>query len=196
MLASCYVPRFIVTDKLGSYSSAKREILQGVEHRQSRYSNNRCEVSRQPTQRRERHMRRFRSVRQAQQFLTTHTPIHNHFQLHRNHLSASGTAPPASALSILGTMRLVSCSHAKLEGSRRLCRPLGVQVDSTKSFVVMKVSIINGIANSRVLTASFNLIRYTVIHASALSRLDHRRNPLSDFGQIEPVRKSSSNQID
>ena len=44
----CYVPRVIVTDKLGSYSAAKREILPGMEHRQSRYLNNRCEASHQP----------------------------------------------------------------------------------------------------------------------------------------------------
>ncbi len=50
----CYVPRVIVTDKLGSYSAAKREILPSVEHRQSRCLNNRCEVSHQPTRRRER----------------------------------------------------------------------------------------------------------------------------------------------
>jgi putative transposase len=85
----CYAPRVIVTDKLGSYGAAKREILPGVEHRQSRYLNNRCEVSHQPTRRRERHMRRFKSVRQAQQFLSIHTPIHNHFQLRRHRLSAS-----------------------------------------------------------------------------------------------------------
>jgi putative transposase len=85
----CYVPRVIVTDKLGSYGAAKREILPGVEHRQSRYLNNRCEVSHQPTRRRERHMRRFKSARHAQQFLAIHSPIHNHFQLHRHRLSAS-----------------------------------------------------------------------------------------------------------
>jgi len=32
-----YVPRVIVTDKLRSYGAAKRKILPGVEHRQSRY---------------------------------------------------------------------------------------------------------------------------------------------------------------
>ena len=79
----------IVTDKLGSYGAAKREILPGVEHRQSRYLNNRCEVSHQPTRRRERHMRRFKSVRHAQQFLGIQTPIHNHFQLRRHRLSAT-----------------------------------------------------------------------------------------------------------
>jgi putative transposase len=75
--------------KLGSYGAAKREILPGVEHRQSRYLNNRCEVSHQPSRRRERHMRRFKSPRHAQQFLSIHTPIHNHFQLRRHRLSVS-----------------------------------------------------------------------------------------------------------
>jgi putative transposase len=85
----CYVPRVMVTDKLGSYAAAKREILPGVEHRQSRYLNNRCEVSHQPTRRRERHMRRFKSARQAQQFLAAHSLIYNHFQLRRHRLPAS-----------------------------------------------------------------------------------------------------------
>jgi hypothetical protein len=40
-----YVPRVVITDKLKSYGAAKREILPGVEHRQSRYLNNRCENS-------------------------------------------------------------------------------------------------------------------------------------------------------
>ena len=51
-----YVPRVIVTDKLRSYGAAEREILPGVEHRQSRYLNNLAEVSHQPTRRRERQM--------------------------------------------------------------------------------------------------------------------------------------------
>jgi hypothetical protein len=44
-----YVPRVIITDKLKSYGAAKREILPGVEYRQSRYLNNRCENSHRPT---------------------------------------------------------------------------------------------------------------------------------------------------
>ncbi|HQT90197.1 MAG TPA: IS6 family transposase [Acidiphilium sp.] len=84
-----YVPRVIVTDKLKSYGAAKREILPGVEHRQSRYLNNKIEVSHQPTRRRERHMKRFKSPRHAQQFLSSHSQIHNHFQRRRHHLSAA-----------------------------------------------------------------------------------------------------------
>jgi putative transposase len=83
-----YIPRVIVTDKLKSYAAAKRKILPGVEHRQSRYLNNRAEVSHQPTRRRERQMQRFKSARQAQCFLSTHGRIHNHFQLRRHRLSA------------------------------------------------------------------------------------------------------------
>jgi len=84
-----YTPRVIVTDKLKSYAAAKRDILPSVEHRQSRYLNNRAEVSHQPTRRRERQMQGFKSARQAQCFLSTHSRIHNHFQLRRHRLTAA-----------------------------------------------------------------------------------------------------------
>ena len=75
------VPRVIVTDKLKSYAAAKRKVVPHVEHRQSRYLDNRAKVSHQPTRRRERQMQRFKPTRHAQQFLSTHARIHNHFQL-------------------------------------------------------------------------------------------------------------------
>ena len=84
-----YVPRVIATDKLRSYSAAKREVLPGVEHRQSRYLNNRAENSHQPTRRRERRMQRFKSARQAQRFLSAQGQIHNLFQLRRHLLTAT-----------------------------------------------------------------------------------------------------------
>lgn len=84
-----YAPRVVVTDKLKSYAAAKREMKLGSEHRQSRYLNNRCEVSHQPTRRHERHMKRFKSVRHAQRFLSIHSRIHTHFQLRRHLISAS-----------------------------------------------------------------------------------------------------------
>ena len=49
-----YGPRVIVTDKLRSCGVAQRHLLPGVEHRQSRYLNNRAENSHRPTRRRER----------------------------------------------------------------------------------------------------------------------------------------------
>jgi hypothetical protein len=65
-----YVPRVIITDKLRSYGAAKREILPGVEHRQHKGLNNRAENSHQPTRLQEKNMRRFKSVKQAQRFLS------------------------------------------------------------------------------------------------------------------------------
>ena len=53
----CRVPRVLVTDKLRSYQVAHRAVMPSVEHRQSRYLNNRAENSHQPTRQRERAMR-------------------------------------------------------------------------------------------------------------------------------------------
>lgn len=68
---------------------ALREMKLGSEHRQNRSLNNCCKVSHQPTRRGERHMKRFKSVLQAQQILSNHSPIHNHLQLCRHLISAS-----------------------------------------------------------------------------------------------------------
>ena len=62
-----YAPRVIITDKLRSYGVAQRQLLPDVEHRQSRYLNNRAENSHRPTRRRERQMQRFKSPGQAQE---------------------------------------------------------------------------------------------------------------------------------
>ena len=62
----------MVTDKLRSYGAAKKEIMPGVEHRQHKGLNNRAENSHQPTRRRERQMKRFKSARHAQRFLSAH----------------------------------------------------------------------------------------------------------------------------
>jgi putative transposase len=83
------VPRVIITDKLRSYGAAKREILPGVEHRQSRYLNNRCENSHRPTRQRERLMQGFKSPGHAQRFLSAYGPISQHFRPRRHLLQAS-----------------------------------------------------------------------------------------------------------
>ncbi len=56
----------IITDKLASYGAAKKEILPGVEHRQQ-----------------EKQMRKFKSTKQAQRFLSVHGQVRNLFGLHR-----------------------------------------------------------------------------------------------------------------
>lgn len=65
-----YAPRVLITDKLASYQIAHRELMPSVEHRRSRYLNNRAENSHQPTRQRERAMRRFTSPAHAQRFLS------------------------------------------------------------------------------------------------------------------------------
>jgi DDE domain len=78
-----------ITDKLKSYGVAKREILPGVEHRQSRYLNNRCENSHRPTRQREYRMQGFQSAGHAQRFLAAYGPIAQHFRPRRHRLSAA-----------------------------------------------------------------------------------------------------------
>jgi putative transposase len=82
-------PRVLVTDKLASYPAAKQELMPGVEHRRHKGLNNRAENSHQPTRRRERQMKRFKSPGQAQRFLSAHDQINNLFQLRRDHVTAT-----------------------------------------------------------------------------------------------------------
>jgi putative transposase len=73
-------PRVMITDKLASYAAAKRTVMPGVEHRQHKGLNNRAENSHQPTRRRERIMKRFKSAGQAQRFLSVHDQVANLFR--------------------------------------------------------------------------------------------------------------------
>lgn len=84
-----YVPRVVVTDKLASYGAAHREILSSVEHRKSKYLNNRAENSHQPTRARERAMKRFTSPGHAQRFLSAFSGISPHFRPRRHRLRAN-----------------------------------------------------------------------------------------------------------
>ena len=77
-------PRKIVTDKLRSYRVAHREVMPDVVHSTQQYENNRAEQSHESTRVRERVMRQFTSVRQAQRFLTAHAAVSNLFNLGRH----------------------------------------------------------------------------------------------------------------
>jgi putative transposase len=83
-----YVPRVLITDKLRSYGAARRRVMRSVEHRRSKYLNNRAENSHQPTRQRERAMKRFTSARHAQRILSAFTGISPHFRPGRHRLSA------------------------------------------------------------------------------------------------------------
>jgi len=81
-------PRKIVTDKLRSYGVAHRELIPDTIHSTKQYENNRAERSHESTRVREKVMRRFKSVRQAQRFLGAHAAVSNLFNLGRHLVSA------------------------------------------------------------------------------------------------------------
>jgi putative transposase len=81
-------PRKIVTDKLRSYNVAHRELIPNTIHDTSQYANNKAELSHEPTRVRERGMRKFKSMEQAQRFLGVHAAVYNLFNLGRHLISA------------------------------------------------------------------------------------------------------------
>ncbi|MCA1696376.1 MAG: IS6 family transposase [Actinobacteria bacterium] len=83
-----FVPRVLVTDKLASYGVAHRRLMRSVEHRRSKYLNNRAENSHQPTRQRERAMKKFTSPGGAQRFLSAFSGISPHFRPRRHRLTA------------------------------------------------------------------------------------------------------------
>jgi putative transposase len=81
-------PRKIVTDKLRSYGVAHRELIPEAIHSTKQYGNNRAEQSHEATRVRERGMRKFKSVGQAQRFLGPHAAVSNLFNLGRHLVGA------------------------------------------------------------------------------------------------------------
>lgn len=77
-------PHSIVTDKLGSYGAAMREIgCQSLQKTGGRL-NNRAENSHLPFRRRERAMQHFRNEETLQKFVSIHSQVYNHFNGERH----------------------------------------------------------------------------------------------------------------
>jgi len=76
--------RKIVTDKLRSYGVAHRELIPETIHSTQQYENNRAKQSHEATRVRERGMRKFKSMKQAQRFLIAHAATSNLFNLERH----------------------------------------------------------------------------------------------------------------
>jgi putative transposase len=70
-------PRRMITDKLGSYAAAKRQIMPRTEHRSHKGLNNRAENSHLPLRRRERIMQGFRSPGGLQRFSSVFSAVRN-----------------------------------------------------------------------------------------------------------------------
>ncbi|MCH7672004.1 MAG: IS6 family transposase [Proteobacteria bacterium] len=68
--------------------SSRAVLIPETIHDTSRYANNRAELSHEPTRVRERGMRKFKSMQQAQRFLSAHAAVYNLFNLGRHLVSA------------------------------------------------------------------------------------------------------------
>lgn len=81
------MPDAIVTDRLRSYGAALRDLGLAGRHETGGRSNNRAEISHEPTRRRERQRRGFRSPSSAQQLIAIHAAVYNRFNIQRHLLS-------------------------------------------------------------------------------------------------------------
>jgi putative transposase len=84
-------PKRMITDKLGSYAAARRQVMPEVEHRSHKGLNNRAENSHLPFRRRERVMQGFRSPRSLQQFVIVFSAVRNLFVPSSSNRSAPAT---------------------------------------------------------------------------------------------------------
>src|SRR5210317_230769 len=82
-------PNEIVTDKLGSYGAAAKELGCAEKQVTKRWANNRAENSHLPFRRRERAMLRFRRMHSLQKFASIHASLHNLFNSQRSLLKRS-----------------------------------------------------------------------------------------------------------
>ena len=73
-----------MTDKLRSYGVAHRELMPETIHSTPQYENNRAKQSHESTRVGERGMRKFKSTRQAQRFVTAHAAVSNLFNMGRH----------------------------------------------------------------------------------------------------------------
>lgn len=70
-------PRRMITDKLGSYATVRRQIIPRTEHRSHKGLNNRAENSHLPLRRREQAMQGFRSLGGLHRFASVFSAVRN-----------------------------------------------------------------------------------------------------------------------
>ena len=82
-------PDTLVTDRLGSYAAAARELRLAAAHVRAKSANNRAEGSHVPIRLRERKMQGFRRPGSTQRFLSLHAAVANTFSTCRHLVSAA-----------------------------------------------------------------------------------------------------------
>jgi len=80
-------PDAIVTDKLPCYGAALGDLGMKGRHVTGGRSNNRAENSHLPVRQRERRMKRFKSAKSAQRFVSIHSVVYNIFNVQRHLIS-------------------------------------------------------------------------------------------------------------
>ena len=110
------IPRRLITDQLRSYAAACRTVMPSVVHVTDQYTNNRAEVSHQPTRQRERQMRRFTSAAHVQRFASVHGVMQNLFR--RSCLSTGGKVESASSTGVVIVLTQLA-SYPPCPDSRR-----------------------------------------------------------------------------
>ena len=85
LLKKYHQPTQIMTDKLGSYRAALRDLGTLDKHETGRYQNNQCENSHLHFRRRERAMCHFRSMATLQKFTSIQATFHKIFN-HQRHI--------------------------------------------------------------------------------------------------------------
>jgi putative transposase len=108
-------PRVLITDKLKSYAAANKDRGLKFDHRQHKGLNNRAEnwqnpkPTHQPTRVREKVMRRFKSARQLQRFVSVHDQVANLF--HRCRYNVSATKKWANRSQAMEAWEGVTCAN-------------------------------------------------------------------------------------
>ncbi|MGF9758834.1 IS6 family transposase [Microvirga sp. 0TCS3.31] len=103
-------PRRMITDKLGSYAAARRQIMSRTEHRSHKGLNNRAENSHLPLRRRERAMQGFRSPGGLQRFTSVFSAVRNLFVPPQSRRSALATH--LHRLAAMAEWKSAACVHA------------------------------------------------------------------------------------
>jgi putative transposase len=99
-------PRRIVTDKLGSYAAARRQVMPDVEHRSHKGLNHRAENSHLPFRRGEQARQGFRSAGGLQRFVNVFSAVRNLFVPPRFRRSAR--APHLHRLNAMATWKVAA----------------------------------------------------------------------------------------